>query len=384
MRPTRAAAVLAVTLLPLSLFGAGCGSGSSSDDGRVIARDTLRADLTAARDKASMPALAGAVVSSRAVQADALGVRKLGAAGAATARDRFHVGSVTKPMTATLIALYVEEGKLAWTTKVADVFPEFSAGMRPEYRDATLEDLLEHRSGLPGFATLAEIAVVPPFPGDAAAQRRAFTGWVLSQAPEAAPGEFHYSNGGYAVAAAMLEKVTGESWESLMRRRLFGPLGMTTAGFGWPSLVDPDEPNGHVTADDGAVTPHDDTDPVERVPAIFAPAGDVHASIGDFARFAQMHLRGLRGERTLLRPETVRKLHTPRGSYALGWEVENVDGVPTSFHDGSADTFYAVAAIQPSRDRAVVLATNVASEPAVTEVQALTKALGAAGRSVSE
>jgi D-alanyl-D-alanine carboxypeptidase len=72
----------------------------------------------------------------------------------------------------------------------------------------------------------------------------------------------------------------------------------------------------------------------------------------------QSHLRGLRGVGGTLSPRTYTYLHTPQGDYALGWLAKTLNGVATSAHDGSAGTFYALVAIQTSRDRAVVVHSN--------------------------
>jgi CubicO group peptidase (beta-lactamase class C family) len=87
-------------------------------------------------------------------------------------------------------------------------------------------------------------------------------------------------------------------------------------------------------------------------------------SIGDYAKFVQMHLRGLRGQQTLLRAETIQKMHTPpaNGDYALGWAVETRNGVKTSFYIGSLEPFLADAWIQPSRNRAVAVVTNTGTD----------------------
>ncbi len=79
----------------------------------------------------------------------AVGLRRAGSDVAATTGDKFHIGSCTKSRTATLAAMLVEEGKLTWQTKLADVLPELAGSMHPDYRAVTLEQLLAHRAGVP-------------------------------------------------------------------------------------------------------------------------------------------------------------------------------------------------------------------------------------------
>src|SRR5215471_9480155 len=106
--------------------------------------------LQALKDKYNLPALAVLVVKDGVVcERAAVGVRKWGETNVVTTNDLFHIGSCTKSMTATLAAMLVEDGKLSWTTRIVDVFPEFKGKIDERYETVTLEQLLTHRSGLP-------------------------------------------------------------------------------------------------------------------------------------------------------------------------------------------------------------------------------------------
>src|SRR5207249_7616700 len=154
---------------------------------------------------------------------------KQGAAGKVTAEDKFHIGSVTKSMTATVAAMLVEAGKISWTTTIGKSFPELGDKLHPDYREVTLEQLLAHRGGAPGKAPRDLWAKAWQATGTPGEQRLAFAKGILERKPEAKPGTKHiYSNQGYAIAGVMLEKAAGKSWEDLMRTMLFEPLGMTT------------------------------------------------------------------------------------------------------------------------------------------------------------
>lgn len=89
-------------------------------------------------------------------------------------------------------------------------------------------------------------------------------------------------------------------------------------------------------------------------------AGDVHCSIDDLARFVQEHLRGLRGEKTTLSSETVKRLHRPQlNDYAMGWFDYEATGGKATAHNGSAGGLYfAWMHIWPERDLAIVIVTN--------------------------
>ena len=105
-------------------------------------------------------------------------------------------------------------------------------------------------------------------------------------------------------------------------------------------------------------------------------AGGLSLSIGDYALFLQMHLRGLRGEDTpLLRAESVRALHTPDGRYGLGWGIQEYTGARSSVHAGGNGQFYALVAIQPERDRAVALLTNYGGDEVESQASTILKSL---------
>ena len=134
---------------------------------------------------------------------------------------------------------------------------------------------------------------------------------------------------------------------------------MKSAGFsgsGTPGKID--QPWSH-TADG---KPIEINGPDADNPPVMGPAGRVHCSIADWAKFIVDQLRGEQGEKALLKPETYKKLHTPPfgGSYALGWgALERPWGGGTVLtHAGSNNMNYAVVWIAPKRDFAVLVCTN--------------------------
>ncbi len=318
--------------------------------------------LEVIRKKHDLPALAAVVVKDGQIcDRIAVGVRKWGDPAPVTTNDVFHIGSCTKAMTATLTARLIEEGKLSWDTTIADVFPELKGQMDKQYETVTVEQLLTHRGGVPAAPPPAAWKRAWQEIGTPTEQRYEFIKAVLSQPPEAAPGtKMIYSNQGYAIVGAMLEKITGQDYETLITEKLFKPLHMDSAGFGPPGKIGAvDQPWGH-TRKLTAIQPVQSDNP----PAI-APAGRVHCSLDDLARFTIFHMQRGGG---LLKPETLVKLHTPPagGDYACGWVVlkRGWAGGNALTHNGSNTMWYVVMWLAPEKNFSVIAATNIAGPDA--------------------
>jgi len=171
--------------------------------------------LEVIRKKYDFPALAVVVVKDGKIcDRAAVGVRKSGDPTLVTTNDQFHIGSCTKSMTATLAAMFIEEGKLRWDTTIAEVFPELKGTMDERYEAVTVEQLLTHRGGVPGKPPGAAWKRAWEEDGTPVEQRREFIAAVLASAPKAEPGKkMIYSNQGYTIVGAMLEKIAGKPWE---------------------------------------------------------------------------------------------------------------------------------------------------------------------------
>jgi len=320
--------------------------------------------LDAERVKHHYPALAAAVIRNGSiVAAGAVGVRKWGDAISVQQDDAFHLGSCTKAMTAVVIAMLVEEGKLQWEMTLGELFDDLQDGMHDVYRSVTVDQLLAHRGGCPSatwpqgktFEDMHNLA------GTAREQREQYVAMILRQPPEAAPGtQYIYSNAGYSLLGAIAERAGAKPWEQLMRDRLFVPLNMTTAGFGpmgTPGRID--QPWQH-TMTDGVPNPVPPEPRNDNPPAV-APSGQVHCSIGDWAKFI-IALMKERSDGGLLEPDTRKHLLTPQfgGDYAGGWlQVETAsDDGPILQHAGSNTMNFCFAMILPEHQSAVLIAVN--------------------------
>ena len=349
---TCALVVAAPTLL------SGCGGAGTSLPTKGA--PDVKAIIEQARRESGTPAIGAAYITTEGTITQVIGIRKVGASVSVTPADRFHLASCSKAMLATLVGRLVEQGKISLGLTVSQAFPSFADTINAGFKDVTLRQLLAHRGGATAFESdPAEFAVLPTFSGTTAQKRQAFARFLLSRPPATPVGEFHYSNGGYAIAGAMLEARTRRSYEESLQSELFGPLG-TSISFGFPARGGAAQPWGH-SEEGGVYTP---ADPNETLPAndVLSASGDANLNVNDWARFVQLHLKGLRGQNDLLRASTIQLLHQPVGGagspYALGWYEANLDGVPTTYHAGTVGTFFAVAVIQPTRNRGAVVVAN--------------------------
>jgi CubicO group peptidase (beta-lactamase class C family) len=349
---TRVATMMACAT---ALLSAATGAGvrvSDQNDARVAAV------LEPIRARHGFPALGGAIVTSRGLTAMAVtGVRKAGTEVAATPDDLWHLGSDTKAMTAVWIARVVGSGRLTWDSTIGGVLAKQTAGAPEAFRSITLLQLLSHRAGLAANIDWRSAARAAE---TTRAQRLVAVQTAATSPLASTPGSrFEYSNLGYVIAAAMAEHAADRAWEDELRATIFTPLGMKSAGFGGlgtPGQVD--QPWPHI--DSGKPAPNNG--PLVDNPAVLGPAGTVHCSLADWARFIADQLSGAKGKGALLGPEEYKRLHTPPlgGNYAFGWLVTDRPwaGGTALTHAGSNTMNFAVVWMAPARDFAVLVTTN--------------------------
>lgn len=346
---------------------------------------SLDEGLEILRKQHDLPAVAAIVIQEGDVVAEgAAGIRRLGVNNVlVTTNDRWHIGSCTKSMTATLIAVLVEQGDLRWDQSLGESLPEFE--LDTSYTDVTLRELVAHRSGIPSewkdrtlwgrlWENRRDLQPVE--------QRAFLTEYLLTRPAGGERGEYLYSNSNFAIAGHIAERVAQVPWEELMRRHVFAPLQMDSAGFGVPwsdrSVIEP-------WPHDASRTPRTPGPMADNPPAI-APGGAVHLQMRDWAKYISAHIAGHRGldrfGAELLSPEGWRELHTPMTghghSYGGGWIVTRRGwaagpggtGIVLT-HNGSNNSWFAVAWVAPEIDYAILVATNVGGDGVRESIDAI-------------
>ena len=279
----------------------------------------ISAELEPLRAKYKLPACASAVIENGRITAiGATGLRRADRDARVTIADVWHIGSCTKSMTAVLVGMLVDEGKLRWDMPISETMPGVPSD--PGWKKVTLWDLITQRSGI-GAMPRNEWQKMEVANGTARSLRAVFAKAQLARAPARPPGKFEYSNSGYGLLGAIIERAADASYEDMLRDRIFKPLRLKSAGFGAPATPGKlDQPWGHYR--DGDQLKPAEPSPDNQFPPALAPAACVHMSLEDFARYAAWISSG---EPRLVKPATFTHLQTPPNdsAYAGGlWTTE--------------------------------------------------------------
>jgi CubicO group peptidase (beta-lactamase class C family) len=276
-----------------------------------------------------------------------------------TPESLFHIGSITKVWTATLVMQLVDEGALDLDAPVVDVLPGFRVADPLVTQTVTTRHLLTHTSGIDGdvFTDTGR--------GDECVERYVAGLRVIAQ-NHPLGATFSYCNAGYVVAGRIVEHLTGETWDRALRERLIEPLGLKR------TVTLPEDALLHRTAVGHVGEPGEDPAPTSSwmLPRSMGPAGLITACAGDVLAFARMHLDGgvaPDGARVLGRatveamadkqvelPDT----RTLGDSWGLGWIRYGWGDDRLVGHDGNTIGQSAFLSVLPARRMAVLLLTN--------------------------
>ena len=350
-------------IIGVIVFGGISGFGFQSVScGQQPDSDWLQQKLIAIQKDVDLVGIGATVlVDGSAVATAVSGTRRQSSDVLLTIDDQWHLGSITKSMTATVIARMVERGQFSWDSRLPELLPATFGTIDPSWAEVTLIQLLNHTAGLPANFPVLTQYDRPTDPDKLHEARRQHLLAVLSSASQSPPGsKMAYSNVGYSLAGFIAAEKAQTGWEQLMRQQLFEPLDLQSAGFGPPRGKQPlDQPWGHKralffrspAAPDGLA---------DNTP-IMGPAGSVHMSMADLARYGWGHLQGETQDSPLLKSATFKKLHQGgAGQYACGWidgDKDWADG-RVLWHNGSNTMWYALLVLVPSRQAVVVVVTN--------------------------
>jgi CubicO group peptidase (beta-lactamase class C family) len=319
--------------------------------------------LTKAQDKYGLPSIAVTLMNSGAIYLqEIVGTRVIAQSDLVTLNDYYHIGSCSKSVLSVMAAKLIEQGKIGWQTPFFEVFPEFLQDARPDYAEITLEDLMLCRAGILAF-TNADKESLPDFDASVSNKRQAFIRYLLKQPPASEKSECKfkqlYSNASYTMASAMLERVSGLSYEQLVKFTLEEGMNIPVH-IGWPHSISPEQPWGHIIKSKTEIEimgPRHDY----VIPELLTPAGDLSMTSIGFANYTQLHLKGLRKEDNYISSQSYENIHFGYKGFSLGVGNGRYRNTRYSGMDGSAGTFFCRSIIVPESDFAFTLMINAAS-----------------------
>jgi CubicO group peptidase (beta-lactamase class C family) len=314
-----------------------------------------------------VPGVAIAIIKNdQVVLARGYGVRKLGDPTPVNERTLFAIGSSSKAFTAALVAMLVDEGKLKWDDPASKYLPGFETYDPYVSRELTVRDLMSHRSGLERgdllwYGTeydreevLRRVRYLKPT-------------WSLRST-------FGYQNLMFLAAGQLVARMSGKSWDEVVRQRIFTPLGMSATNTSIRDLRNADN----------VASPHSKVeDKVEVIPwrniDNIAPAGAINSNVVEMAHWVQLQLgQGTYQNQRLFSAAVAKEMHTPQTiirsgdppysitypeahflDYGLGWFLSDYRGRKLVEHGGAIDGMRAQVAMIPEERLGLVILTNL-------------------------
>lgn len=345
----------------------------------ILAGKALQDELERLRASNGFPGLSVVTVEKGKIEAFTTGKRVAGGATPISSTDRFQLGSLTKGVSAMLIARLVEQKKLRWDSNLGELFPAWSAQMPPSLRSVTVEQLLRHRAGFKRDLDEADGAALRPLvTGDMSADRATAGRHVLQQTPAFTPNtQYAYSNIGYMLVGLIAEAAGGGTYAKLLESEVFAPLRID-ASLGLPEDDGPGALSGH-ELQGASWTPAVYGQEQRLILGVMEPGGGMMASMADYGKYLRQHLLGLQGKSAFLSHNTFRLMHTPVDTYGFGWTVGD-DAVlgRYSVHTGSIGSYYAITIMVPGADRAVAVSCNCYGDAAVAQIDRFARTLASA------
>lgn len=319
------------------------------------------------RKELHVPGVALAIVKGgKLIHARGFGHRDLAKKLPVTPQTVFAIGSVSKSFTAMTTLIAADEGKLSLDQSPRKCLPYFALADAEADAKIQVRDLLIHSSGL-GRTDQSWIY------GDLTREQAIR---IASEAKSLVPlrSGWNYQNTMYTAAGECAAQAMGQSYEELVRDRVFAPLGMESASAYLEGLTEaPERAIGYEIQRD------DTGEPEGVIPAwvmdlsAIAPAGSINANVEDMAKWLGYVLAG-GGTADLVKPELFAEFTRPQmkiaegSQYALGWFVDEWRNKTKVHHGGNVAGFSAMVAMLPEEELGYVMLTNLSGTPLASTV----------------
>ncbi len=324
----------------------------------------LDAAIESAREQWHAPGMAVAIVKDdQVVYARGFGTKHLGRNDPVDAHTLFTLASTTKAFTAMALGLLVEDGKLRWDDPVLRHIPEFRVADPYVTREVTIRDLLVHRTGIEEM----DILWVRGYD-----TRTTLDHMQYAKQASSLRSTWAYNNSMYVVAAEVVARVSGMTFEEFVGRRIFAPLGMSDSLFTGPELSTHANATGAHLIEHGdarATEPHLSVNPLG--------ASGIQSSATDLAKWLRMLLgKGTLEGKTVVKPDTIAEALKPQMllasigypaarpanphfyAYGLGWFLQDYKGRMLAMHTGSLRGANALVAIVPEERLGLAILIN--------------------------
>ena len=310
------------------------------------------------------PGMAIAIISEdKVIYSKGFGVKKTGENDPVTEKTIFQIGSTSKAFTSTLVAMLVEEGYFDWNDRVIDHLPEFEMYDPWVTREFRIADLMAQHSGL------------APYSGDF----QAFIGYdrphIIKSLRFLKPvssfrSEYAYQNNLFLVAAALIEKYTGKTWEENVKERIFSPLGMNSSTMDMKSFLENENTVTLHRTLKGEIVPIPKDWPYFNWVYTYGPAGGINSNVIDMSKWLILQAnRGNFSGKELLSENTVKYLHSPKTItspiakeycqyYCEAWIYRANNPCPIIWHNGGTSGCKTMVAVVPDAKIGIVVLSN--------------------------
>lgn len=312
--------------------------------------------------KNKIPGMAiGLVDEDQIIFSKGYGKRSISSSRKVDTKTLFSIGSATKSFTSLSMAMLEDEGKIKLTVPIKNYYKDFQL-MTPELTNrVTVKDLLIHNTGLPRHDWY--------WAGSHRTRKELIEGLKYLVPWERFRSTYQYNNLMYMLCGHLIEVVTGESWESFVKTKIFNSLQMNGTGFY----------DLHKLKNNRAL-PHRKKDGVlhkkkEICFDAIGPAGSIVSNIEDMCLWLQFNINnGVAQNNRVVSKKMFKKIHTPyikadptfsksfrefdREFYGLGWRIHKYRGSEIHWHSGGTDGFRSFVGYFPKIKKGVVVLAN--------------------------
>lgn len=254
----------------------------------------------------------------------------------------YRIGSLSKPFTATVVLRLAEQHKLTLQDPIATYLPEY-----PHGDSITIEHLLTHSSGIKEYLSIKAIQQLPD--GAPPVSLQQLIAYFSNEPLTIRPGEkYSYSNSNYIVLSAIIEKITGEKFEHVVRRMIFEPAGMQHSGFDFKHVKDGNKSTGHTSIKQNTTIPED-------FDSTYAPGcGSMYSTAMDIYQWYKALYNGKVLQDSTREQAFIRR----KGDYGYGWINEKKRGKTCISHAGGVPGFLANLQFYPKEELCVIILSN--------------------------